>query len=232
MSGLFSAKVVPQPPASVPAIETRLLGELAHRTANDLCSASTTVRQVRRHAWGPEQRQILDQLESQLDALGEIQRLMQAPVGEGMVDLGRQVAALCQAMVAARYAEQNISVLARVEDVVLDADQAWRILMIVAELLANAARQAFDHDGGTVLVDLSAREDAVICAIRDDGRGQLKGWVRLSDDGLSAVRILVQELGGRLEKVSSKTGAWIALTVPRTGTIASGAALEGSCQVN
>jgi two-component sensor histidine kinase len=202
---------------SVPTLETHLLGELADRTANDLCSASTMVRLAGRHAWNPDQHQMLDELASRLDALGALQRLTQAPTWSGTVDLAQQVAALCQAMVAARYAEQNIALLARVEDVVLDAGQAWRILMIVAELLAKAARHAFDHGGGTVLVDLFARDGAVVCAIRDDGRGQFDGWTRPSNDGSSVVQMLVKELGGRLETVPSKTGASIILTLPRSG---------------
>jgi two-component sensor histidine kinase len=215
MLRFFHSEVAQRPPAGVPSLETHLLGELADRTANDLCSASTMVRRAGRHAWSPDQHQMLDELASRLDALGAIQRLMQAPTWSGTVDLAQQLAALCQAMVAARYAEQNIALLARVEDVVLDAGQAWRMLMIVAELLAKAARHAFDHDGGTVLVDLFARDGAVVCAIRDDGRGQFDGWTRPSNYGSSVVHMLVKELGGRLETVPSKSGTSIVLTLPQ-----------------
>jgi two-component sensor histidine kinase len=202
-------------PRGVSGLEACLLSELAHRTVNDFCCASGAVQLAGRRSLDPMQRQTLDQLARRLDALGKIQRLMQAPAPGSTTDLAQQLAKLCEAMVVARYADQNITLLARVDDAQIDAGQAWRILMIVSELLVNAARHAFGAGGGTVLLDLFLRDDAVVCEIRDDGRGWADGSGPAPGYGSSVVRRLVEDLGGVLETLPTPRGTFIRLVAPR-----------------
>jgi two-component sensor histidine kinase len=201
-------------PPDPPALESCLLGEFAHRTVNDLSCASAAVRLARRRTCGSEQRDVLDQLAARLDALGRLQRLMQAPEPGRLVDLAEQLQALGQAMAVARYADRNIALRLIVEDMVVEAGRGWRILMVLAELLVNAARHAFDDAGGAVLAQVFSRGGDIVCQVRDSGRGWSGGLARRAGYGASVVRMLVEEMGGELTLIPSALGTSVQVTVP------------------
>lgn len=198
----------------LPVLESCLLGEFAHRAVNDFSCASAAVRLARKRGSIEEQLDMLDRLADRLDALGHIQRLMQAPAPGQRIDLADQMQSLCQAMVAARYAEQNIALSLVVDEIEIEASQGWRLLMIITELLINAARHAFDESGGTVLVEMLVHERSVVCRIQDNGGGLPPDHQERGGYGSSVVRMLVREIDGILTAISSPAGTAMLLTVP------------------
>jgi two-component sensor histidine kinase len=90
--------------------------------------------------------------------------------------------------------------------------------MIVAELLVNAARRAFNDAGGAVDVELFGRAGDIVCAIRNDGWGWPDRPAAWTVRGSTMVRLLVQEIGGQLRTASSAAATSVELVVPRVET--------------
>lgn len=96
----------------------------------------------------------------------------------------------------------------------LGADLATPLAVTLAELLQNAIEHAFpDERSGTVKVELSREEHAVVMLVWDDGIGissNILGGARL---GLQIVRSLIDELGGSMT-VSADAGTRVEVRVP------------------
>jgi len=203
------------PPAGPLALESILLGELAHRTVNDFSAASAAIHLARRKAEASECSSLLGELVVRLDALGTIQRMLQAPDhGRGM-DLTGRLERLCEAMAVARFADKGIELNLQIDDIVIESGRGWRILMIVAELLVNASRHAFGESGGRVDVRLQARFGEVMVGVRDDGCGTRPRGTEAWGYGSSVVHLLTQEIGGDARTTSSPAGTSIEIVVPR-----------------
>ena len=198
------------------ALESLLLGELAHRTVNDFSAASAAIHIARRNAPASDTSGLLALLAGRLDALGMIQRMLQAPDHGRAMDLTGRLEQLCEAMVVARFAERGIALHLQLDDIVIESGRGWRILMIVAELLVNAARHAFGSGGGTVHVRILQRGPDIVCGIRDDGCGRRTRSSEAWGYGSSVVHLLTQEIGGDTSMVSSPAGTAIEIIVPRS----------------
>ena len=105
------------------------------------------------------------------------------------------------------------------EPVELDIDVAVPLSLIVNELVTNAFKHGFaEGRGGTLRVTFRTLEEgALFLSIGDDGPGLPPGYdaERSPSLGLKIVRILVAQLGGRLDTVSPP-GVTFSITFPRT----------------
>jgi len=147
-----------------------LLNEFIHRSANDFAVACAEVHVAARDVVAPAAHDRLAIVVERLQALASIQRLLQ-PRSEPVIDLGNALCELCHYHAQARFAEQGVFVCLRASDVLIDAERGWVILVIVSELLTNAARHAFHEPGGLVHVSVARSGRELICAVRDDGVG-------------------------------------------------------------
>ncbi|EJL20402.1 sensor histidine kinase [Novosphingobium sp. AP12] len=147
-----------------------LLAEYIHRSANDFAVACAEVTVAGRQPTLASTRDRLETLTDRLYSLASIQRLLQPPRADA-VDLANQLGDLCHHHAQARFAEQGVFVQLRANDIEVDAERGWALLMIVSELLTNAARHAYVQPGGLVKVDIVRRGDEVICLVSDDGIG-------------------------------------------------------------
>jgi two-component sensor histidine kinase len=108
----------------------------------------------------------------------------------------------------------------------LPAAAATPLVLVVAELLQNAAEHAFPP-GEPGSIELMAERDGenLVVRVRDDGRGLPEGFdVDASEGlGLQIVRTLViSELGGSLQMsrpADGRRGTEAVLTLPRGGRL-------------
>jgi len=147
-----------------------LLAELAHRSANDLAIASAEVHIASKSETLAEVRDRLATVATRLHALGSIQCLLQRP-RTAAIDLGERLCELCTLQAEARFADQGAFIHLRSCDIMLEASRGWALLMIVSELLTNAARHAFTEPGGLVQVELRKEDHEIICRVSDNGIG-------------------------------------------------------------
>lgn len=105
--------------------------------------------------------------------------------------------------------------------VLIPERQGFALALVLNELIANALRHAFPHEGGTVAIRIAEEEGEVRIEVSDDGVGLGSG----SDlgegeeepvgSGRSIVRALVAgELGGRLEYLPTSRGTTARVSVP------------------
>ena len=189
-----------------------LLAEFTHRIANDFAVACAEVSIARRTTSLEEARDRLAIVAERLFALASIQRLLQAPQDAAMA-LGRKIYELGQHHAQARFAEQGVLVRVRAADILVDSRRGWALLMIVSELLTNAARHAFDAPGGMVDVVLTVRDGEICCLVSDDGIGMPTART-MSGAGSAIVTALAGEAGIHFSLLSCRIGTGVQLRMP------------------
>ncbi|MCX8478022.1 MAG: sensor histidine kinase [Sphingomonas sp.] len=147
-----------------------LLAEFIHRAANDFAIASIEVCNASKLASYAAVQDHLELVGARLQALASIQRLLQPP-GEAPIHLGDRLCELCHYYAEARFAGQGAFVRLRTVEAWADPGPGWALLLIVSELLTNAARHAFRAPGGLVEIELARDGDMIRCEIADNGVG-------------------------------------------------------------
>lgn len=107
--------------------------------------------------------------------------------------------------------EKKIDVRILGDDVLVDADQAVSIAVIMNELVTNALKHAFsDRSRGTIEVSIGRGNSYVFVTVRDDGRGFGDQDPQEGHFGLGLVRTMVDDkLKGNIQIHSSSAGTQI-----------------------
>ncbi|MFN6936539.1 MAG: ATP-binding protein [Tsuneonella sp.] len=200
------------PHAGAPPPHQLLLAEFIHRSANDFAVACAEVNIARHAATREAMRDRLGTVVDRLFALASIQRLLQAP-SDAVMDLGSKLCELAQHHAHARFAEQGVFVRVSSIDISVDSLRGWALLMIVSELLTNAARHAFDAPGGVVDVVLARIGGEIRCAVSDDGVGMSPARAS-TGAGTAIVAALAREAGIQCGPIASPAGTRFELRMP------------------
>lgn len=205
-----SVRVAPPPTAGMAGPPHQLLlAEFIHRSANDYAVAYAEICIAQRAATLEGVRDRLETVIDRLLALASIQRLLQPPHEERM-ELGGKLCELGSHHAQARFAEQGVFVRVRCANIAVDSARGWAMLMIVSELLTNAARHAFDSPGGLVDVMLSRFDGDICCIVGDDGIGMRAGPLR-SGAGSTIIAELASHAGIRCTHWTGDFGTRIEL---------------------
>jgi two-component sensor histidine kinase len=189
-----------------------VLAEYIHRCANDFAVACAEVHVAGREATLERARDRLGVVVDRLYALTQIQRLLQPPRA-ATIDLGPALTELCRHHAQARFAEQGVFVHLRAAEVQVDASRGWALLMIVSELLTNAARHAFGAPGGLVKVDTMRIGDDLVCLVADDGVGIARNQAR-ARAGTAIVAALARQADIALVSREGRVGTLFELRMP------------------
>jgi two-component sensor histidine kinase len=189
-----------------------LLAEYIHRSANDFAVACAEAHVAGRQETLEGTRDRLDRLVERLYSLAAIQRLLQPPRA-AVMDLGNELGDLCHHHAQARFAELGVFVQLRAVDVEIDSTRGWMLLMIVSELLTNAARHAFARPGGLVKVDMIRREKEIVCRVGDDGGG-IRPEAARPRAGTAIVRELARTAGITMRLCQGSVGTLVELRMP------------------
>lgn len=195
-----------------------LLAEFIHRTANDLAVACAEVHVASRLPSLAAVRDRLDITVGRLHALASIQRILQPPCDDD-IDIGDALCDLCQYQAEARFADQGAFIQLRTCEGRLDATRGAALLMIVSELLTNAARHAFDGPGGLVEIDVTKLGDSIRCRISDNGVGFEIGGGK-GGVGTALIAELARSAGIGFTMPASNTGMRFELSAPCVPTAA------------
>lgn len=205
------------PPAG-PLIEQVMLAESLHRNANDMQIVQGHLHRAERAA--PEAARHIDAAIAHVGRVADVQRLLIPPLSHGAdVDLKAELEKVCLAMSRATLVDQGIGIRIAVDECALAARECWMITTIVVELVANAARHAFDDAGGTIVV--AGRRDGrvLVIGVADNGTragttgakaaGRLVGGGR----GTGIVAAALAVLGGTMRRSSGPEGTRVELWV-------------------
>lgn len=191
--------------------ESALLAEMAHRVVNEFAGAVAILAIELRRCADPDARAAMGRAQDRLIAFAEVHRALIRPLKVSDSCALTDLQVCCSALSRARLEPAGIRLLLAGDPIDLPRDQRWRLALIVTELITNAARHAFDDDGGLVQVTLRIEGPDVVCQVADDGCGAAGGQIGL---GGLIVTQLAEDLGGRFELISDAVGTRASILFP------------------
>lgn len=174
-----------------------LMIEVNHRAKNSLAVAAALLGLQARRQPDLTVRALFEESQERLNAMARVHDLLSRSESVQSIDLATYLAQLCEALGAmtdpARIrlrAEADVGIL-------LAADVAFPIGIVVTELVTNALKYAFpEARDGTVLVQAQWAAGQVEIQVRDDGVGM--GDLREGSLGYGLVRSLVKQIAGEI----------------------------------
>lgn len=199
--------------------------EAHHRIANNLAMIAGFVRlqatDVARRAqtMSPAQaRSMLEETSARIETVGHLHRLLALSPKGGDVDLADYLAKTCDALRRSTTTDGTCEITDVTDfGCFVPADQAGPIALILTELVTNAMKYA--HPAGTAgRINVSCRLTPMghlMLEVADDGVGLPEGFNPKTDGGLGmrVVRSLAQQLGAKLEFVSTPLGLTVRVIV-------------------
>ncbi len=192
-----------------------LLREVYHRVKNNLQTVDSLLLLQKRGLKDPDAVDALQAMRQRIFALGLVHHQLMGSSDLRSFDVGAFLRELASHLAAAARPDVRIEVEAPVLPIGLDV--AIPLGLIVTELVTRALRHSFPATGGTVRVQLTpdSGEGATLRVIDDGQDGHDDAHAADVSLGLSIVRGLVGQLGGRIEPASAGTTAFeIRLPLP------------------
>jgi two-component sensor histidine kinase len=189
-----------------------MLAEIQHRIVNEYTQAIGFISTKAMLSHSPDVKDTLNCAALRLMNYAEVHRALQAELSNDLIDLSQYLRRLCEALSEASLVERGIRITIVERLVELEARRCWRVGLIVAELITNSARHAFAQGGGSITIELTAKETQVLCCVSDDGQGSCDSK---PGRGRHIIDAIAYELGGRLTRERSNLGTATLLTIPR-----------------
>ncbi len=114
------------------------------------------------------------------------------------VDVATYVAELCEAL-KSLSGNERVQLRARAEDILVDADAAFPIGIVLTELITNAFKYAFPNERHGMILVQARRSGPGRVEILVRHNGVWMSSFRQGSLGFGLVRSLVQQIGGELE---------------------------------
>ena len=99
----------------------------------------------------------------------------------------------------------------------LDERRCRHLGLAVTEAVLNAAKHAFDDDGGAILVELSEENHSIQVVVQDNGHG-MREAVRSNSQGLGLIDWLLTSVGGTVTRPPLLKGTRVCMQVPVRGS--------------
>lgn len=188
-----------------------LLREVHHRVKNNLAMTVGLVRVISRKA-SPDAQPYFREIAQRLTAVGKIYSQVHQSGDLSTIDVAVYLREVC-AEITRAFGSDTFKLRTRLEPIIVDADTALPLGLIVSELVANAFKHAFkNRNDGEVLVRVSELGDRGILTVRDNGCG-LPATVRPNASGLGLVEALAKQIGGTYRaKTRPEGGAQFRIT--------------------
>jgi signal transduction histidine kinase len=149
--------------------ERLLVGELTHRMNNEFAAAIGVVSLAVARSPNAEVKSALAAVEERLHSFVQVNRCLQIPSQDTIIDASAHLRRLCQSIGRSRLDCRGIELQFVSHPLQMNSERCWRLGMIISELVTNAARHAFGDGGGNIQVELSQCGPFVNCRVADDG---------------------------------------------------------------
>jgi len=180
----------------VPSITVNLVEEIHHRVVNEYSEAISSLSLAALRTGDDRTRAELTKAADRLrDHAASHCALMPPPV-DGTANLADHIGRICWAFSKATLEDRGVLLTLDTIDVVIPAERCWRIGLVVAELIRNAARHGLQGREGEISVQFVERAGLLTCLVGDTGRPPVD---MKPGRGLRLIRSLVSDLGGSVE---------------------------------
>jgi len=193
------------------AEKDHLLREVNHRVQNSLQLVQAFLS-LQAHSTDNEAVAAdLGEAQRRLSAVAHVhRRLYQADQLE-TIDLGRYVEDLLADMVASFGPEWEKAVRLDLAPVLISADRAIHVGLILTELVINANKYAYDGKPGPLAIAIEEHRDKFRLIVADQGGGKVRSRVGF---GTRMMDAMVQRLGGTIEQLDNAPGLRVIMTAP------------------
>jgi two-component sensor histidine kinase len=199
--------------AASPLQPLHLVEEISHRVANEYAEAIATLRLAAAGAGNPQVGAALSSVAKRLRAHAEAHRALLAPATGGPVDLADYIGQVCASITKASLAPNGVRLFVDADEIWLESGRSWRVGLIVAELVRNAAHHGLGRGSGAIRVSIGEACGWVSCRVSDNG-------CRAGDPqpgrGRRLVEALAAELGGSVDWWFTPAGCHARLEIPAT----------------
>ncbi|GAA4229709.1 two-component sensor histidine kinase [Sagittula marina] len=194
------------------------IGEVHHRTANNLTMIGSLVRMEQRRAQTDEAKGVLSSLGIRIESMARTHKLLQSGDTESVRPLAylQQISALAESF---NRSDLIVHVDVNADDAPIPARLALDLGLITGELITNAFKHAFaDRSEGRIAISMSTEGETITYRFSDDGIGLAPGQQpeRSGSLGWRMIRATVSSNLGHLN-VSGETGLMVEMTFPVIG---------------
>jgi two-component sensor histidine kinase len=177
-------------------VTVNLIEEIHHRVVNEYSEAISSLSLAALRAGDDKTRAELAKAAERLrDHAASHCALMPPPVGD-TTNLAVHIGRICKAFTKATLEERGVLLTLDTIDVVLPAERCWRIGLVVAELIRNAARHGLHGKEGRISVQFVELAGLLTCLVGNTSRPPVD---MKPGRGLRLIRSLVADLGGSVE---------------------------------
>jgi two-component sensor histidine kinase len=178
-----------------------LLREINHRIKNNLQIITSLINLQSDRATLPETQRELGSIARRVKALHLAHEQLHPALTDGVIDLSIYLRRLCENLLTLHgHAARGVRLVPHLQSMVVKADVAAPVGLIVSEALTNSLKHAFPHDStGTVQITLTRDgPDQALLELDDDGVGLPRREGRDEGVGLSLIEALAVQTGGAL----------------------------------
>ena len=191
-----------------------LLSEVNHRAKNSLAVAASLLAIQGRRQADRAVKALFEEAEGRLNAMARVHDLLSKSESAQQVDLATYITDLCEALRPIAEDDDRVSFNVSAESgVLVDADTAFALGIVVTELVTNAVKYAFPPPrSGTIFAQVRKGEPGRLeVSIKDDGIGMAS--FREGSLGYGLVRSLVEQINGTIA-VQSDPGLAVTISFP------------------
>lgn len=192
-----------------------LTREASHRVKNSLAMVSSMLELQMREDDDPRIQRLLGDAQARITAIAQTHDRLWRGDKVGLVDLSDLACGLAETL--AETAPAHV-VHCHADPVVISADAAIPIGLILTELLTNAIKYAYDEAGGEIEVRIDAKDGQLILTVTDHGHGMPadfdpKAAARTSL-GTRMITSLARQLRGEVAYEDAAPGTRARVTMP------------------
>ncbi len=179
-----------------------LVQEASHRVKNSLAILSSLLTMKAKSSKTPKEADALSDASDRVIAVARTHDRLWREAGGDTIDLCALLAELCETL-----SEQleNLDIRCSSDEIEAAPDHAVSFALLVTELVTNAAKHAYDANGGIVHVALTHDGALRLLQVSDEGVGLAPDFnietVGEGSLGMSLIQALAQSLGGTIEIV-------------------------------
>lgn len=190
-----------------------LLKEVNHRVQNSLQLVMTFLRMQALEASGSEAVAHLAEAQRRIGAVSLVHRRLYSGASVEVVDLGRYLEELVEELASSMADGWRDQIHFDLVPVLISADRAVPVGLIVTELVINASKYAYGGKAGPLAVALEQHHDRFRLIVADRGPG--KGTtVKGTGFGSRMLEAVVAQIGGTLENHDNRPGLRTVVSAP------------------
>jgi chemotaxis family two-component system sensor kinase Cph1 len=188
-----------------------LLKEVNHRTQNSLQLVSAALGLQASDVNDPTVTAHLKEAQNRISAVALVNRRLYGDDRVEVVDLARYVADLVTELTSSMDAPWANQIVLKLAPIVVSADRAVHVGLVLTELVINANKYAYGGAAGPVSIALEKHGERFRLIVSDHGAGKSRARQGFGSRMLAA---MVKQMSGALDESDNHPGLRVAITAP------------------